>query len=370
VERALETNFTLASRWRCILLLDEADVFLAARTPTDFIRNGLVSGQLLSESAFFVSAINWLLVFLRVLEYYAGILFLTTNRVGDFDEAFASRIHISLHYPPLDLISTQKIFTLNLNRIKTRFAEKKRILNINEIEIGGFATTYWRNNPKARWNGRQIRNACQTALALAEFEAQGSDHGAVLDADAAVNLEVKHFQKVADANLDFMGYLKDIYGVHGDERAAENFLRAGNNKTNTAKPPNALATRKTECPTPKEQAEYSGHQQADHNTYASQYQHYPMGNPHGSHVPPYYQHSYHMYPPGDPGHGYPPNQFAKPTAPQQTQTWANSESGSYTCGKPAMMSNLQYNNTPPSMVATEANNPAVSATTLIPTAQG
>ena len=38
-------------------------------------------------------------VFLRVLEYYAGILFLTTNRIGDFDEAFTSRIHMRLFYP-------------------------------------------------------------------------------------------------------------------------------------------------------------------------------------------------------------------------------------------------------------------------------
>lgn len=45
VEEALETNFSLANRWGCILLLDEADVFLAARTPTDFTRNGLVAGM-------------------------------------------------------------------------------------------------------------------------------------------------------------------------------------------------------------------------------------------------------------------------------------------------------------------------------------
>ncbi|KAL8300874.1 hypothetical protein RB597_009389 [Gaeumannomyces tritici] len=43
VERALETNFALANRWDCILLLDEADVFLAERGRTDFQRNGLVS---------------------------------------------------------------------------------------------------------------------------------------------------------------------------------------------------------------------------------------------------------------------------------------------------------------------------------------
>jgi hypothetical protein len=44
VESALETNFALANRWGCVLLLDEADVFLAQRTKEDFKRNGLVAG--------------------------------------------------------------------------------------------------------------------------------------------------------------------------------------------------------------------------------------------------------------------------------------------------------------------------------------
>lgn len=30
------------------------------------------------------------------LEYYKGVLILTTNRIGTFDEAFKSRIHLSL----------------------------------------------------------------------------------------------------------------------------------------------------------------------------------------------------------------------------------------------------------------------------------
>lgn len=45
VESALETNFALANKWGCVLLLDEADVFLAQRTKKDFIRNGLVAGK-------------------------------------------------------------------------------------------------------------------------------------------------------------------------------------------------------------------------------------------------------------------------------------------------------------------------------------
>ena len=40
-------------------------------------------------------------VFLRKLEYFQGVLFLTTNRKEDFDDAFKSRIHVTIHYPAL-----------------------------------------------------------------------------------------------------------------------------------------------------------------------------------------------------------------------------------------------------------------------------
>ena len=45
-EESLQEYCTLAHRWRCVLLLDEADVFLARREKGDIKRNGLVSGQL------------------------------------------------------------------------------------------------------------------------------------------------------------------------------------------------------------------------------------------------------------------------------------------------------------------------------------
>ncbi|KAF2800360.1 P-loop containing nucleoside triphosphate hydrolase protein, partial [Melanomma pulvis-pyrius CBS 109.77] len=85
VDARLELNFQLAQSWGSILLLDEADVFLAERLKSDVERNALVS------------------VFLRALEYYTGVLFLTTNRVGTLDEAFRSRIHLSLLYPAINL---------------------------------------------------------------------------------------------------------------------------------------------------------------------------------------------------------------------------------------------------------------------------
>ena len=65
--------FGLAEQWKAILLLDEADIFLERRATRDIQRNGIVS------------------IFLRRMEYFRGLVFLTTNRVGHIDDAFISR---------------------------------------------------------------------------------------------------------------------------------------------------------------------------------------------------------------------------------------------------------------------------------------
>lgn len=166
-------------------------------------------------------------MFLRVLEYYTGILFLTTNRIGDFDEAFASRIHVSLEYPQLTEESTQTILQLNIGLIKERFEKNGRTIAIDEDDIGFKVAHYWRENQKTRLNGRQIRNACQTALALAEFDAQGGNHRSTLDVNAKVVLHSKYFETVLKAYLEFNKYLKNIYGISPEERARKKGLRAG-----------------------------------------------------------------------------------------------------------------------------------------------
>lgn len=98
VESKLQDVMSMCSRWGAILLLDEADIFLEERSLHELERNKLVS------------------IFLRVLEYYEGIMFLTTNRVQTFDAAFQSRIHISLEYPELDKPARQAIWQNFLNR--------------------------------------------------------------------------------------------------------------------------------------------------------------------------------------------------------------------------------------------------------------
>ncbi|KAI5077171.1 hypothetical protein GOP47_0006995 [Adiantum capillus-veneris] len=85
LEKSLSQVLSTALRWHAIVLLDEADGYLERRAFNVDVKRNLMTG-----------------VFLRLLEYYAGVLFLTTNRVGAFDEAFLSRISLCVRYPPLD----------------------------------------------------------------------------------------------------------------------------------------------------------------------------------------------------------------------------------------------------------------------------
>ena len=204
VELELLEKFHLAELWDCVLLLDEADVFLARRTNTDIKRNSLVS------------------VFLRVLEHFTGVLFLTTNRVGAFDEAFKSRIHISLYYPPLDSEKTLDVWKMNLERLSKKNDRRNELMAFDEEEILKYARSHYikTSRRKANWNGRQIRNAFQTASALAKFEAYERNRKARASSEemgkeiGPINpqLEVKHFQEIAFASYEFDKYISETRG--------------------------------------------------------------------------------------------------------------------------------------------------------------
>ncbi len=83
VETALSGILKRASRWGSILLLDEADVYIRKRD-NDLQHNAIVAG------------------FLRTLEYFNGLLFMTTNRIDDVDDAILSRCIAVIRYdtPP------------------------------------------------------------------------------------------------------------------------------------------------------------------------------------------------------------------------------------------------------------------------------
>ena len=129
LEAQLSRIFKITSHWNAVLLLDEADVYLERRSAHDMVRNGHVS------------------VFLRKLEYCQGILFLTTNRVREFDDAILSRIHVMLRYDDLNSDSRKQIWEHFLTNLRTI----QGAVDVNEKQM--------RVLVDYKLNGRQVRQA-------------------------------------------------------------------------------------------------------------------------------------------------------------------------------------------------------------------
>jgi len=91
--------FEMATEWDAVILLDEADVFMAERHPQDIARNELVS------------------IFLRELEYFRGIIFLTTNLYSTIDSAFRSRVSLHLLFNSLTPEARMLVWRKFLNRL-------------------------------------------------------------------------------------------------------------------------------------------------------------------------------------------------------------------------------------------------------------
>ena len=143
VEDKLNKLFSLAAVWDAVLLIDEADVFMEQRGSTDstLARNALVS------------------VLLRVLEYYEGILILTTNRVLSFDVAVQSRIHLAVMYHDLNEKQTREIVKVHMQKREHRLTDDNITSFIESAHTSGL-------------NGRQIRNVISSAEAMASARAR------------------------------------------------------------------------------------------------------------------------------------------------------------------------------------------------------
>ena len=176
LEKRLSDIFDYAVTWGAILLLDEADIFLQDRDMNSLKRNALVS------------------VFLRMLDYFSGILFLTTNRVSTFDQAFQSRIHVTLGVPTLDQKRRVQVWDIFLDDLATKSA----IDADKHKQLKGLVREKW---SKERLNGRQIRNAMRTALVVAE------KNGTVIgEGEVGIVLRI---------GREFEGYLGHNKGVQG-----------------------------------------------------------------------------------------------------------------------------------------------------------
>jgi len=147
LEQGIETSLRYAERWNATLLIDEADVALEKRDSTNIERNAIVA------------------VFLRLIEYYSGTMFLTSNRANEFDDAFKSRITFAIHYQSPSTEVKTAIWTNILEGVETDMT-KEQIKEVAGYDI----------------NGRQIKNIINTATFM-------SDDGSARFEDVMVVLE-------------------------------------------------------------------------------------------------------------------------------------------------------------------------------------
>ena len=148
-ESNLNGYFAQAKRWDAIILIDEAEIFMERREVQDLTRNSLVSGKILIPRS---NRINEASGFLRAMENCQTILFLTTNRVGAFDDAFISRIHVPLYYPDLSEDDRKKIWRNFFNKLT------KERGDIMRVPIDTKDYTNGQEVRALKWNGREIRN--------------------------------------------------------------------------------------------------------------------------------------------------------------------------------------------------------------------
>ena len=96
---------------------------------------------------------------------------------------------------------------MNLQRIK----ESDLDFKVKEKEIKEFARKLWNDSKKKqahRWNGRQIRNAFQTAIALAKWKA-------LKDGSSQACLSAQEFAVVDETSAHFDDYICHMHGLEG-----------------------------------------------------------------------------------------------------------------------------------------------------------
>lgn len=163
---ALEANLKdildMAARWNAVLLLDEADIFLEKRSSGDIERNAMVG------------------TFLRLLEYYNGILVLTSNRVSEIDPAFYSRISFARKYKKQSPDTRKEI-------LRGLLALMEHSLSEEDIE----------DITRVISNGRQLKNSLRLASMLAKGEGRELRKDDILDFLHRIN----EFKKSLRADL-------------------------------------------------------------------------------------------------------------------------------------------------------------------------
>ena len=142
--------------------------------------------------------------------------------MGTIDEAFKSRIHMSLYYPPLDKQQTRDIFRLNIAKLREIEVQRHQMtgeprLRIADEGVLDFAGRHYEDHARSTgcWNGRQIRNAFQIASSLAHYEFADRTEAAAragTQPPAAPVLDRALFEKVQMSTQSFDRHMRETRG--------------------------------------------------------------------------------------------------------------------------------------------------------------
>lgn len=103
---------------------------------------------------------------------------------------------------------------------KERKDRKLEPIRFNKKKILKWVELNWET---LQWNGRQIRNAFQTSVALAQFSSKVTKKKE--KETKGPKLDVGHFKLIAEASMQFSEYLYQTYGKDEDNLAARDQVR-------------------------------------------------------------------------------------------------------------------------------------------------
>lgn len=131
-------------------------------------------------------------------------MFLTGNRVGAFDQAFQSRIHITLGIPEFNEAVRKEVWTIFLNDLEQKRRDGSDPL-LTVVECEALRREVLRSWSGELLNGRQIRNCVRSALALAQ--------------DKGEKVSAKHFKIVIELGNTFTNYMNRLQKLESNELA-------------------------------------------------------------------------------------------------------------------------------------------------------
>ncbi|THZ11913.1 P-loop containing nucleoside triphosphate hydrolase protein [Aureobasidium pullulans] len=172
VEKYLDSVLHIVRTWGCVVLLDEADVFLEDRTLADLERKALSTTKVFSSS----------------------------QQIGSgCSTKLKSRVQLAIHFPSLGQEQRLQIWS---NFIKSMESE---------VDIRGIRKMYTILS-MAHLNERQIRNTIKTARQLALFKKEAMGY--------------THLQETIKISNEFEDYMQQAMGQTHAQRAVDTCMRA------------------------------------------------------------------------------------------------------------------------------------------------